>query len=397
MGDSVVYAYFSLYILSLGASKPIIGIINSMGTLAACLLYPIGGYIADKSGRARLVGLATMVYTTSFMVFALSPSWEWLALAFTYQQVALFYMPALNAIMADSIPIGARGRIYALTIAVPEAVRILTPYLGGYLIAVFTLQPAMRLGYTISFFIGAAVSFIRYRYLKETISNREGIGGNVPKMLREGYSNVFTSLRWVFSNIRGYAVVSILIAFIGSFVMPFWVVYAKEVIGLSAYDWGVVLLLGGGVKTLFSFVSGSLVDRLGSKKCILMALAIAIPAMTLFTATFSFETVVLVYISLVISSSFMWIASSVYLANSIPRTMRGRVMAGLGSGMSVGVTGGGYSSGFMVFIPMSIGSLASGFIYSLNPTYPWFIQSVFLTLAMVLSFLLIQEPEKPQE
>jgi len=397
MGDSVVYAYFSLYILSLGADKPVIGIINSVGTLAACLLYPIGGYIADKAGRARLVGLATMLYTTSFMVYALSPSWEWLALAFTYQQIVLFYMPALNAIMADSIPLGARGRIYALTMAVPESVRIVTPYLGGYMIAIFTLQPAMRLGYTISFCIGAVVSFIRYRYLKETVANREGIGRNVPRMLKEGYSNVFTSLRWVFLNVRGYAVVSILLAFVGSFVVPFWVVYATEVIGLSAYSWGLVLLLGGSVKTVFSFVVGNLVDRLGPRWCMMISFSIAIPSMILFTLAYSFETVVLVYTALVISSSFMWISSSVFLANSIPRNIRGRVMAGLGSGMSVGVTGGGYSSGFMVFIPMSIGSLLSGFLYSSNPAYPWYLQSLVLVLAMVLTFLLIFEPEKAQE
>ncbi|MGQ9680453.1 MAG: MFS transporter [Candidatus Bathyarchaeia archaeon] len=397
MGDSVVYAYFSLYLLSMGASKPVIGLINSVGALAACLLYPLGGYIADKAGRAKFVAFATLLYTSSFLVFAVSPSWEWLALAFMYQQIALFYMPALNAIMADSIPIGARGKIYALTIAIPEAVRIIMPYLGGYLISVFTLQPAMRLGYTISFFIGSVVSFIRYRYLKETIINREGIGGNIPNMLRGGYSNVFTSLRWMFSNIRGYALVSILSSFAGSLILPFWVVYANEIIGLTAYEWGVILLLGGTVKTLFSLLAGSLVDRLGSKKCIMIAFSLAIPLMSIFTMLRAFWLVAMVYTILVISSSFMWISSTVYLANSIPREMRGRIMAGLGSGMSIGVTGGGYSSGFMVFIPLSLGSMLSGFVYNLNPALPWYLQSLLLALAMILGIRLIHDVEKPQE
>ena len=129
----------------------------------------------------------------------------------------------------------------------------------------------------------------------------------------------------------------------------------------------------------------------------MISFSIAIPSMILFTLAYSFETVVLVYMALVISSSFMWISSSVFLANSIPRNIRGRVMAGLGSGMSVGVTGGGYSSGFMVFIPMSIGSLLSGFLYSSNPAYPWYLQSLVLVVAMILTFLLIFEPEKAQE
>lgn len=80
MSESVVRAYLSLYILALGGSATIIGLINSIGSLSASLLYPIGGYIADKAGRAKLVGVATILYITSFLVLASAPSWEWVAL-----------------------------------------------------------------------------------------------------------------------------------------------------------------------------------------------------------------------------------------------------------------------------------------------------------------------------
>ena len=47
----LVWPYQSLFILSLGGSKPLIGLINAVSTTASVLLYPIGGYIADKAGR----------------------------------------------------------------------------------------------------------------------------------------------------------------------------------------------------------------------------------------------------------------------------------------------------------------------------------------------------------
>ncbi len=396
MSDTIVYPYLSLFILALGGSKNTIGDVYFWGSLAACVLYPIGGYIADKAGRAKFVGMATVLYVTSFIIFAFAPSWGWLAVAFAYQQIVLFYMPALNAIMADSIPVGGRGRIYALTIAVPEAVRIMTPYLGGYLIAVYTLEPAMRMGYTLSFLIGIVVAFIRLRYLKETIQDREGIGRNVPKIFFEGYKNVFDSLRWVFGNIRGYALTTMLLSLVGNLVLPFWVVYATEVTKLTAYDWGLVLLIGGITKTIASIVIGNLVDRVGSRKCMLLSFAISIPTMTLFTYMTSFWVVVPVYMALIIASSLMWIASSVYLANTIPRASRGRIMSALGSGMSIGVSGGGYASGFLVFIPMAIGSKLGGLIYTYNPAYPWFLQSIFLGLGMLCCFLYIRDPEKAE-
>jgi MFS family permease len=272
----------------------------------------------------------------------------------------------------------------------------MTPYLGGYLIAVYTLDPAMRMGYTLSFIIGIVVAFIRLRYLKETIQTREGIGKDIPKIFIEGYKNVFDSLRWVFSNIRGYAVTTMLLSLVGNLILPFWVVYATEVTKLTAYDWGLVLLIGGITKTIASLFIGSLVDRIGSRKCMLLGFAIAIPTMTLFTYMTSFWVVVPVYMALISASSLMWISSSVYLANTIPRTTRGRIMSALGSGMSIGVSGGGYASGFLVFIPMAIGSKLGGLIYTYNPAYPWFLQSIFLAIGMVCCFLYIKDPEKAE-
>ncbi len=397
MSDTIVYPYLSLFILALGGDKNTIGDVYFWGSLAACVLYPIGGYVADKAGRAKFIGLATLLYVSSFLIFATAPTWGWLAVAYAYQQIVLFYMPALNAIMADSIPPGGRGRIYALTIAVPEAVRIMTPYIGGWLIAVYTLDPAMRIGYTMSFVIGILVAYIRLRYLKETIENKEGIGRNVPKIFIEGYKNVFASLRWVFGNIRGYALTSMLLSLVGNLVLPFWVVYATEVVKLSAYEWGIVLLIGGITKTVMSLFIGGLVDRIGSRKCMLLGFLIAIPMMTLFTFVTGFWTVIPVYVALIVSSSLMWISSSVYLANTIPRASRGRIMSALGSGMSVGVSGGGYASGFLVFIPMAIGSKLGGFIYTYNPAYPWFIQSVFLIVGMALCFFYIKDPKQVEQ
>jgi MFS family permease len=51
----------------------VIGLVNALGGL---FLYPVGGYIADKSGRARLVGLATFLYASSFLLFIFALSWQ---------------------------------------------------------------------------------------------------------------------------------------------------------------------------------------------------------------------------------------------------------------------------------------------------------------------------------
>ena len=71
---SVVFPYQSLFIQELGGSKPVIGLITALGNVTGMVFYPLGGYLADKSGRAKLVGYATMLYASSFIIYILSPS-----------------------------------------------------------------------------------------------------------------------------------------------------------------------------------------------------------------------------------------------------------------------------------------------------------------------------------
>ena len=395
--DAIVLPYLSIYIRELGGDNQTIGLVYAMGSLAACLLYPVGGYIADKAGRAKFVGLSTFLYVSSFVIFAFAPDWRWIAFAVIYQNIVLFYIPALNAIMADSIPPGARGRLYSLTVAIPNAVRIFTPYIGGLLIARMTLRPAMKIGYLFSLGMGLVVAYLRLTYLKETITTQEKMSKNPLTVLIEGYKNVFGSVKWTLANLRAFSITSMIMAFSGSLIMPFWIVYAQEIIGLTAYEWGSVMLVGGIAKTIMSFFVGNIVDRIGSRKCFMISFSVAIPGMYLFTVIPNYFSLIMLYVGLVLSAAFMWIASSVYLADSIPREMRGRVMAGLGSGMTIGVTGGGYASGFLIFIPMTLGNLLGGYIYNINPSLPWYLHTGFLVVGLILVVFVLKDPQMAQE
>jgi MFS family permease len=397
VSDTITYAYLSLYILSLGGSYVTIGAVNAVAAISAIVLYPVGGYIADKAGRAKLIGLSTLLYTSSYALFAIATTWEVVAIAMVYQQVVLFYMPAINALMADSIPVGARGRIYALTVGFPEAVRVVTPYIGGYLIALLTLQPAMRVGYTIGFALGWVVTFIRLRYLKETLNTTEPIGRDLPKIFKESYKGAFSSIRWMVKNIRGYVAVSIIIAFTGNFVMPFWIVYAQQVKGLTPYEWGIILLLSGVTRATCSLLIGGLIDRIGAKRCMLIGFALTIPSLILFVNANGFLQMTPVYLVLVLGSTFSWIASSVLLANTIPKQLRGRIMSGIGQGLGLGISGGGYASGFLLFIPLSLGALVAGYIFAYNTMLPWLLLSGFLAIAMVITILFVREPRKAED
>ena len=395
MSSSIVWPYASLYIIELGGSTVTIGKITALANVAGMLFYPLGGYLADKSGRAKLVGYSTLLFAGSFLIFSRAPSWEWIAVAMSVQSLVLFYMPALNAIMADSIPPGARGKILSLTISIPEAVRILSPFIGGWLIERYTLVPAMRLGYTISFITAAFVAFMRIKYLKETIDPKP-LNKNIVQIFVESYKDVWTSTKWIVKNMGGYTIIAMILVFAGSLVQPYWAVYATEITGLSPFQWGQIALVGGIGKTLISLTVGTFVDKHGAKKSMIVSFLIGVPAMIAFVFTKGLVDTAAVYVVMVLANAFIWIGSGVLLADSIPRNVRGRIMAGLGQGIPLGITGGGYAQGFMLFIPSAIGSLLSGYIYDFNPAYPWYLQGALLTLCLVLVIKMVKEPERAE-
>ena len=397
MSDTNLDNFISSYMLALGATVPAIGLMNALGSFGAMLMYPIGGYIADRSGRVKLVAYSTLLYVSSFVVYLFAPTWQWAAFAMVYQQMVLFYVPAMNAIMADSIPVGDRGKLFGFNFALPNLIRIVSPFIGGLLIARFELIPAMRIGFTVSLAIGLIVTAMRMFFLRETIEHVEKMDWNPYRLVKAAYKDMDGSLRWIWSNIRSYAGATMLLSFLSSMILPFWIIYVVNEIGLEPYLWGVILLWSGVAKAVLSLFIGGIVDRFGARNCFITGLLISIPGMYMFTFAEGFKTTLLIYTTIVLGAVLIWISSQVYLADSIPKRMRGRVMAGLGSGITLGVTGVGFPTGFLVFFPKILGNLVGGFIYALRPSSPWTLQSVLLAAALVYLWFMLKNPEKAEE
>ena len=124
---SIIYPFFSLYILALGGSSTEIGLISSLGLIAGMVLYPLGGYIADRAGRVKLIGYSTFLYAFAHLFFVFATNWQMIAIGQFFSQLLLFYMPAMNALESDSLPPGVRGKGFAIIMAVPGSVRIIAP------------------------------------------------------------------------------------------------------------------------------------------------------------------------------------------------------------------------------------------------------------------------------
>ena len=75
-------------------------------------------------------------------------------------------------------------------------------------------------------------------------------------------------------------------------------------------------------------------------------------------------------------------------------------MAALGQGgVMIGAAGGGTGgpgTGFLITLPLMIASLAGGYLYAQNPSYPWLFILIASTLATLLTALFIRDPKQAE-
>jgi MFS family permease len=163
--------YYALYVLQLGATETILGIIGLSGFLALASMQFPGGYLADKFGRKWLVSSMTFGVALSFILYAVAPSWPFILIGVVLMNFFnSIYQPALNAIVSDSLPSEKRGMGFSIIMLITSTSTTPGPLVAALLYNRFGLVPGMRIAYGIVVALFLAAAFLRFR-LKETFIN----------------------------------------------------------------------------------------------------------------------------------------------------------------------------------------------------------------------------------
>jgi MFS family permease len=385
----ITYPYFSLYVQALGGSVVDIGLVNSLRPVAAFFLYPIAGYLSDKYSRVKIITITGLVGGSIWVFFIFAKDWRWLAVGNLFLGLMTFYFPAANSLMAESLPGDKRALAYSLWQAVPLAVGIFSPLIGGYLITLWGVEPAMKLLYALTLAVSILIAAMNYRFLHEKPRDSPDDGLSLTETLVNSYREVFSVVRELSGNLKAYGLMLVLGFFFNSMVSSYWVVYFVEEMGLSEVQWGLVLLVASAVNVLLLVSTGVLTDRFGPKKVLTMALAMASFPIILFPYVDSFYKVTLLFLIIAVSNSFLMSGAPSYMAKATPEEKRGRIMSVLGQGMlyvnTRGGGGGGPGMGAVLALPTIVGSIIGGVLYSFNPQYLWLSFGASMMISAIIS------------
>ena len=399
---SMVFPYRSLYILALGGEAAQIGFVNSLMPLAGLIMFPLAGYLADRAGRVRLIALGGYLSGIILLMYIFAPSWEVIALAGMLQGFMVFQFPPSSALIADSLSPENRGVGVATMNTIAGTLAIVAPYVAGAIISIYGVSTSMRLLYGVMMVAYLASATINLCFLKETSQRSEEklSLSNLPRALKDAYGSIPTTLRRLPRSLRALTAVIILGFMANAVAGPFWVVYGVEHIGLSSVEWGLILLIETTLRNLMYIPAGVVVDRYGRTKFILASLLLSLVSIPLFVFTDTFIEVLLIRSAIAVASAFFIPACSALMADTVPRDIRGRVMAAIGRGtVMLGAASGGTGGpgvGFVITIPLMIASVAGGYLYAYNPAYPWFFILIVTMISLILSALFIRDPKEAE-
>jgi MFS family permease len=362
--------YLPLYIKALGGTATSLGLIGASEMVARGLVQIPGGYIADKYGRKWIIMTMTMLAGLSRVIYVFAPTWEWLVIGSIVMGLTGIYTPALEAMIADSIPANRRGMGFGIVRLIGSVSTTPSPLIAGFMYLRMGLIPTMKLSYGLATlgFISAAI--LRTR-LKETIEAPEKIDiiemlGSYPDSLKESVG----VWRLVPREAFNLFISNVITMFTVGMFMPVFTLFMVEDLGITEIELSFIMASMFVTMIIFALPTGKLIDSIGKRRPLLAGFIFWVLAVPLFIYG-NFWRLILAMTLVGVLQVLISSASAAWTADLVAVEQRGRVNG---------------SSGFFSLIALSLGQLFGGWLYdNVSHTLPYTLQ-IFL---MIPPFLII--------
>jgi DHA1 family tetracycline resistance protein-like MFS transporter len=173
--ENMVRAVWQPFVLSLGASVPLLGFLESLGGFwgfVPTAMLPLGGWISDRRGRKALLLLGNALSLAGLLVLVIAAwtrEWLWLVPGVVLVGASAIARPAADSITAESTDPAARGQAFGLTSTFYATAGVVAPTVGGWLAERHGFLSVMLLGTALELAVLAVTAAI----LRETLRPQE--------------------------------------------------------------------------------------------------------------------------------------------------------------------------------------------------------------------------------
>lgn len=371
--------YYPLYVEALGGTATTIGLIGSVSLLASAIVQIPGGFLADKYGRKWLIVSMTFMAALARIFYVYAPSWEWIMVGAIIAGFCGIYQPALQAIVADSVPKEKRGMGFSIINLIASVSTTPAPLFAGYLFTIYGLVPSMRLIYKLVIG-GLMIAALLRTKLTETVENPEKI--KVSKLLGEYPASMRESIKvWGLVPRAAFILflVDVVMNYTSGLFQPILVLYMVKDLGITELQLSYVWTIFPIAILVFALPAGKLIDKIGKKKPIMASFVLWVVAILLMVNGNYIRAI----LSMITVGLLMVMANSALgalNAGLVPKEHRGKVNG---------------STGFFRLIAAALGQFTGGWLFdNVNHQVPFLIQIALVCIPFFLVYFYIDENEE---
>jgi len=316
MRGNMVRVLWQPFVLSLGASMPLLGFLESLGGIrgiVTTLVQPLSGRLSDYVGRKVFI-LASSVFAIVALSIYVSASftdnWHLLIPGVAILGLASVSRPSEDSMTAESAGVAGRAMAYSLVMLSFALSGVFAPLLGGFV--------ADRWGYIVVFLMGLALDIVALSLVASLL--RETLVSQPRRPL------AFHQLKGVFRGIlvppgklRGFYIAVAVDAF--AWGTGWGILYGllSEVHHFTASQLGIMSCLSSIGWAIFQMPVAKLMERYGCVKSIILSEAGGVILMVGWLHATTFQTFALLQILFGFTIATWLPATMTWVANSVPK------------------------------------------------------------------------------
>jgi MFS family permease len=359
VGGSLIFPFLALYITSkFGVGMTQVGTLFAIHSGGAFFGNMIGGSFADKFGRKTMLIIGLVFSAAITILMGLINEWEvFYGLAFVTGLLSEFGGPAVQAMMADILPVDKRADGFGILRVIINLSVVIGPAIGGVLAGINYL-----LLFITDSIISAITAIIVLFSLAETKpALAEGQQEETMAQSLGGYSRVFKDKIFL-----AFIFLSLFTGIVYMQMNSTLSVFLRNVHAIPAQYYGYLLSLNAGMVVLFQFFITRRVKRFQPLLVMMVGNLFYAVGFGLFGFTNQYWQFLAAMAILTIGEMVDAPIVQALIANLAPEDMRGRYMAMFHNSWGVAA---------------AVGPLAAGIILdNYNPNWIWYAGGVICIL-----------------
>jgi MFS family permease len=281
MGEHMAERFLPIYLIALGGSVLSIGLLNGMDNLLSALYSFPGGYLSDRLGYKRALLIFNLLAIGGYAIVIVFPVWQAVLVgALFFLSWSAISLPATVSLVSGVLPQNKHTMGISMLSLVRRVPMALGPLLGGLLITRYGEVAGVRTAFMIAIVLGVIAMLFQQLMIEE---KRRGPATTlVGNPLR-----VFAGMS---SKLKHLLVADILVRFCEQIPYAFVVLWAVNIIGISAFQFGILTTIEMVVAMLVYIPVAYLADRSTKKPFVVMTFIFftLFPVMLFFSHSFGF-------------------------------------------------------------------------------------------------------------